>query len=81
MESWYSRREVSKHINFLDFKLECLEHRRTPLFIQILGVTVRSKQSTVTMKRSIVDHFENVAAVRSLMERPDEALDMRYKTP
>ena len=26
-------------------------------------------------------HFENIAAVGLLMERPDEALDMRYKTP
>ena len=57
MESRDSRREVSKQINLLDFKLECLEDRRTPLFIQILGVTVRSKRSMVTMERSIVEPF------------------------
>ena len=74
MESRDSRKEVSKHINLVDFKLECLEHRRTTLFIQILGVTVRSKRSTVTMERSIVDHFENVAAVGSEMELPDAVL-------
>ena len=34
----------------------------------------------VTMKRSIVDRFENVAAVGLWMERLDGALDMRYKT-
>ena len=33
------------------------------------------------MKRSIVDCFDYVAAVGSLMERVDEAFDMRYKTP
>ena len=56
-----------------------LEHRRTPLFIHILGVTVRSKRSTVTMKRSIVDRFENIAAVRSSMEGLDDLVDKRYK--
>ena len=54
MESRDQRREVSKQINLLDFKLECLEHRRTPLFLQILGVTIRLKRSTVTMEWSIV---------------------------
>ena len=53
-----------------------LEDRRTPLFIHILGVTVRS---TVTMKRSIVDRFENIAAVGSSMEDPDDPIDKRYK--
>ena len=33
------------------------------------------------MERSIVDRFKNVPAVGSWMERPDEAFDMRYKTP
>ena len=28
---------------------------------------------------SIVDHFEHIAAVRSLMKRSDEAVQMRYK--
>ena len=50
------------------------------LFIHFLGVTVRSKRSTVTLKRSIVDRFSYIAAVGSWMERPDEAFDMRYKT-
>ena len=74
MESRDSRREVSKQINLLDFNFECLEHRRTPLFIQILGVTVRSKRSTVMMERSIVDRFKNVATVGYEMERPDAVL-------
>ena len=73
MGSRETRGEVAKQINCFDFQLECLEHQRTPLFIHILGVTVRSKRSTVTMKRSTVDRFENVAAVGLLMERPDEA--------
>ena len=73
--------EVSKHINCFDFQLEFLEHRRTPLFIHILGVTVQSKRSTVMMKRSTVDRFEHIVAVGSSMEGPDDALDLRYKTP
>ena len=32
------------------------------------------------MKRSIVDRFDYVAAVGSLMERLDEAVEMCYKT-
>ena len=42
------------------------------LFIGYLGIIVPSKRSTVTMERSIVDRFKNVAAVGSEMERPDE---------
>ena len=57
-----------------------LEIRRTYLFIQVLGGTVRSKRSTVTMKRSIVNCFDYIAAVGSLMKRSDEAVEMRYKT-
>ena len=57
-----------------------LERRKTLSFIVHLGVPVRSKRSTVTMKRSIVDRFEKVAAVRSgwtvWMIRADD----RYKT-
>ena len=53
----------------------------TPLFIGHFGVTVRSKRSTITMKRSIVDRVDYVAAVGSLMEHMDEAFDMRYKIP
>ena len=64
----------------LIFILNALESERTSLFIQVLGVTVQSKRSTVTMKRSIVDRFDYIAAVGSLMEHPDEAVEKRYKT-
>ena len=37
MESRYSRREVSKKINFLDFKLECLQIGRTCLIDRLFG--------------------------------------------
>ena len=57
-----------------------LQIEGTSLFIGYLGATVQSKRSTVTMKRSIVDHFDYVVAVGSLMERLDEAVEMRYKT-
>ena len=76
-----TRGEVSRQIDCFDFQLECLEHRRTCLFIVHLGVTVGSKQSTVTMERSIVDPFEYIASVRSLMEGADDPFDMRFKTP
>ena len=52
----------------------------TSLFLGYLGVTVRSKRSTVTMKRSIMDRFDYVAVVGSLMESPDEAVEMHFKT-
>ena len=71
---------MSKEINWFDFELECLEHRRTPLIIQILGVTIQSKWSIVTMEWSIVERFENVATVGSEMERQYESFEMRYKT-
>ena len=63
------RGEVSKHINCFNFQLECLQIRRTSLFIGKLGVTVRLKRLTVTMERSIVDHFEHIAAVGFVMKR------------
>ena len=52
----------------------------TPHFIHILGVTVRSKRSTVTMKRPTMDRFKNIVAVGSWMERLDAIVEMRYKT-
>ena len=58
-----------------------LEIRGTSLFIGYLGITVRSKLLMVTMKWSIVDRFDYVASVGSLMERLDEAVEMCYKTP
>ena len=61
--------------------LNALQIARTCLFIGYLGVTIRLKWSTVTMERSIVDRFKNVAAVGSWMEHPDEAFDMQYKMP
>ena len=51
------RGEVSRQINFLISNSNALEFGRTPHFIHILGVTVRSKRSTVAMERSIVDRF------------------------
>ena len=68
-------------INCFDFQIECLEHRRTCLFIVHLGVTVRSKRLTVTMERSILDHFDYIKSVGSLMEGPDDPFDMHFKTP
>ena len=56
-----------------------LQIGRTCLFIRYLGVTIRSKRSAVTMKRSIVDRFKHIAAVGSSMEGPDETVDKRYK--
>ena len=52
----------------------------TPRFIGIFGITVRSKRSTVTMKRSTVDCFGNIAIVGSEMEGLDASFEMRYKT-
>ena len=37
MESRNSRREVSKQINLLDFKLECLQIGRTYLIYRLFG--------------------------------------------
>ena len=56
-----------------------LQIGRTSCFIGHLGVIVRSKRSTVTMKRSTVDRFKNIVADRSrstIWMRSDE---MRYK--
>ena len=33
----------------------------------------------VTIERSIVEHFENITAVGSSMEGPDDPVDKRYK--
>ena len=52
----------------------------TPRFIEILGVTARSKQSTITMKSSTLDRFENIVIVGSEIERQDASFEMRYKT-
>ena len=74
-----SRGEVSKQINFLDFQLECLEHRRTPLIYKTFGSNRLIETIDVTMERSIVDCFENIAAVGSSMEGPDDLVDKLYK--
>ena len=73
-------RYLKKSIGLI-FNSNALQIGITCLFIGYLGVTVRSKRSTVTMKRSIVNRFDYVAAIRSLMERLDEAVDIHYKTP
>ena len=51
-------REVSRQSILLKSHSDALERRRTSLYIWLLIVTVRSKRSTVTMKRSIVDRFD-----------------------
>ena len=65
------RGEVSRQINLFDFHSNGLNIGRTPPFIHILGVTIRSKRSTVTMKRSMMDRCKNIMAVGSRMERLD----------
>ena len=74
------RGEVSRQINLLISNLNALEFGRTHRFIVDLGVTVRSKRSTLTMKRSILDRFEYVVSVGSPMEGPDDSFEMRFKT-
>ena len=74
-------REVSRQINFLIFNSNALEHRRISCFIVHLDITVQLKRSTVTMERSIVDRFECMTSVGSLMEGLEDLLDMRFKTP
>ena len=81
MRSRETRGEVSRQINLLISNSNALESGRTLSFIVHLGVTVRSKRSTVMMERSIVDRLEYIASVESLMEGPDDPLDMRFKTP
>ena len=73
--------EVSRQINFLISNSNALEHRRTSCFIVHLGVTIRSKRSTVTMKRSTMDHFENIVIVGSRSTVWMHSDEMRYKTP
>ena len=53
----------------------------TDRFIGFLGVTVRSKWSTVTMERSIMDRFKKVVAVSSRWTVQMRSNEMRYKTP
>ena len=74
------RGEVYRQINLLISNLNALEFRRTSCFIVHLGVTVRSKRSTVTMERSIVECFKYVASLGSPMEGPDDPFEMRFKT-
>ena len=74
------RGEVSRQINLLISNSNALEFGRTHRFIVHLGVTVRSKRSTVTMKRSIVDRLEYIASVGSPMEGPGGPFEMRFKT-
>ena len=58
-----------------------LQIGRTCLFIGHLGVTVRSKQSTVMMERSTVDRFKNIVAVGSRWTVRMKRLRCVYKTP
>ena len=71
---------MSRQINLLISNSNGLNIGGTPHFIQILGVTVRLKRSTVTMKQSTMDHFENIVAVGSWMEHLDAIVEMSYKT-
>ena len=54
-----------------EFLLEYIQRRRTLCFIAILGVTVRSFRSMVTMKRPRWTVSENIVAVGSRMKRLD----------
>ena len=65
MRSREMRGVVSRQINLFDFHSNALELGRTDRFIGVLGVTVQSKRSTVTMERSILDRFKHVVAIRS----------------
>ena len=58
-----------------------LQIRRTCLFIGHLGVTVRSKRSTVMMERSTVDRFKNIVAVGSWWTVWMKRLRCVYKMP
>ena len=80
MRSRETRGEVSRQINLLISYSNALQFGRTDRFIVHLGVTVRSKRWTVTMKRSIVDRFEYIASVGSPMEGLDGPFEMRFKT-
>ena len=77
MELRDSRRECLNRSIRLISNSNAYKSEEHTLFIRYLGVTVGSKRSTVTMERSIMDHFEHITAVGSVMKRSDE---MRYKT-
>ena len=77
-ETW-EERHLNRSIGLISIS-NALKIGRTSLFIQVLSVTVWSKWSTVTMKCSIVDRFDYIAAVGSLIKLSDEAVEMRYKT-
>ena len=79
MGSREMRGEVSRQINLLISNSNALQFGRTLCFIGHLGVTVRSKRSTITMKWSTVDRFRNFTIVGSEMEGPDASFEMRYK--
>ena len=81
MRSRETRGEVSRQINFLISNSNALEHRRTSCFIVHLGITVRSKRSTVTMKWYTMDHFKNIVAVGSRSMVSMRSDEMCYKTP
>ena len=68
-------------VNLIDSCLDVLERRRTCVYIGRKIVTVRSFRSTVTMKRSTMDRFENIVAVRSRWTVQIFSSERRYKTP
>ena len=80
MRSRETREEVSRPINLCISNSNALEFGKTHRFIVHLGVTVRSKRSTVTMKRSTMDRFENIVAVGSQSTVWMCSDEMRYKT-
>ena len=72
MESRDSRREVSKQINLLDFKLECLQIERTCLIYRLFGRncpigTISSYDGTVHRRPFQLSHSRPI-----LMDSPDE---------
>ena len=65
MESRETSGMVSRQFNLIEIQLEYIQRQRTSLFKGNLGVIVRSSRSMVTMKRSIVNRFDQVVAVGS----------------
>ena len=72
---------MSKQINWIDFKLECLQIRRTCLIYKLFGrnrpiETIDSYDGTVHR-----GPFQKFLGRWIWMDGPDEAFEMRYKTP
>ena len=78
MESRETRERVSRQLNWIEISTLMLTNVEEQSLIGLLIVIVRSKRSTVKMKRSTMDCFKNVVIVGSEMKGPDASLEMRY---